>query len=253
MHNTRRVLFLIILLVSNSADAIVNIEKINTVDDNKPFQGELDFDLSRVSGNSRIQSTSLGSRFQWNNMATQFLVVKYDYAESLGVKNTDKSFMHYRFINNAKTAGSWETFLQFEKNEFKDLKLRSLLGGGLWFQLLQKNRQSHAKLGLGVFHSKEELKPNVGELIYENLNRLNIYFTYQYKVNNGIKFLSTTYYQPDIENTADYRALEQLSFEFNVLTDLVYYITLDVSYDNKPFNALKKDDSSYKSGIKFRF
>lgn len=253
MLNMIRVFILFLFLFSAPAGAIVNIEKINTVADTEAFQGEIDFDLSGVSGNSEISSTSLGSRLQWNNTATQFLVFKYNYAKSLGVKSTDKAFMHYRFVNNAKASSSWEGFFQFEKNEFADLQLRSLLGAGMWFQLSEKNTNSRVKLGLGLFHSKEELEPDVGVVIYENINRANIYFTYQYSVNKGVKFLSTTYYQPDIDNTADFRALEQMSLEFNVVTDLVYFITLDVSYDNQPFNSLEKNDSSYKSGIKYRF
>ncbi|MDH5518819.1 MAG: DUF481 domain-containing protein [Gammaproteobacteria bacterium] len=233
--------------------AIVNIEKINSLSESKPFQGQLEFDLSGVSGNSEIRSGSLGSRLQWNDIATQFLVLKYDYAKSLGVKSTDKSFMHYRFVNNAKARSSWESFFQLEKNEFADLQLRSLLGAGMWFQLLEKNKNSYAKLGLGIFHSREELKPPAGAVTYDNINRANIYFTYKYSVTKGVNFLSTTYYQPDIESAADYRALEQLSFEFSVVSDLVYFITMDVSYDNKPFNSLEKNDSSYKSGIRYSF
>ena len=244
-------LLLLLLVFSFPVNAIVNIDKINVTDEDQTTQGEISFDLSGASGNTDTQATSLGGRLQWNNQSTQFVVLKYDYAKSSGIKNTDKTFLHYRYINNAKNTSTWESFLQVQDDEFKKLKLRTLVGAGYRLNLLTKSKQSQSRVGVGLFYSREEQDDSF--LTIEELVRANIYFTYHLKVNNTVNFLSTTYYQPDIDSFADYRALEQLSFEFNLSKDLLYFVTIDIAYDNEPVIGLEKADTSYKSGITYRF
>ena len=248
-----RIKFVLIYLCffTTNAFAIVNIEKVNIEKDPAPFQGQIDFKLSGASGNSVNQSSSLGSRFQWNDISTQFIVLKYNYAKSFDVKSKDNSFMHYRYIVNPKLKITSEYFLQLEENEFTLLKLRTLFGAGLRFSLFDKKDKHQIRFGLGLFHSKEKIN-DISNTVDE-LNRLNTYLTYQYKIKDSIHFLSTSYYQPDIENTSDYRVLEQLSLEFTISKSFVYYLTMDMSYDSDPVTALDKLDKGYKSGIKYKF
>jgi len=236
---------------TTNAIAIVNIEKVNIEKNPAPFQGQIDFKLSGASGNTKTQSSSLGSRFQWNDISTQFIVLKYNYARSFDVKSKDNSFMHYRYIVNPKLKITSEYFLQLEENEFTLLKLRTLFGAGLRFSLLNNNENQQIRFGLGLFRSKEKIDDTNDTV--DELNRLNTYLTYQYKIKDSIHFLSTTYYQPDIDNTSDYRVLEQLSLEFTISKSFVYYLTIDMSYDSNPVIALDELDKGYKSGIKYKF
>ena len=247
---TKSALICLCLFTTNAA-AIVNIEKVNIEKNPAPFQGQIDFKLSGASGNSDIQSSSLGSRFQWNETSTQFIVLKYNYARSFDVKSKDNSFMHYRYIVNPKLKITSEYFLQLEENEFTLLKLRTLFGAGLRFSLLNNIENQQIRFGLGLFRSKEKIDDTNNTI--DELNRLNTYLTYQYKIKDSIHFLSTTYYQPDIDNTSDYRILEQLSLEFSISKNFVYYLTIDMSYDSDPVIALDELDKGYKSGIKYKF
>lgn len=243
--------FLILLVFTGPVIAIVNIDKIDLSDNDRAYQGDVSLDVSGASGNTDTQSTALGGRIQWNNQSTQFIVLKYDYAKSSGIKNTDKTFFHYRYINNTKDISTWESFFQVQDDEFKLLKLRTLVGAGYRVKLFTDNKNSQSRIGVGLFYSREEQEDAL--LTIDELVRANIYFTYHLKVNKTVSFLSTTYYQPDIESFTDYRALEQLSFEFNLSKDFLYFVSIDVAYDNKPVNGLEKDDINYKSGITYRF
>lgn len=239
------------VFLTPAATAIVNIEKVKIESNTKPFTGEFNLSLSGASGISEKEAVSMASRLQWDDTSTQFVVLKYDYETASDVKNTDKTFLHYRYIHLAKADLSWELFAQIEKDEFKLLKLRSLAGGGLRILLHKNDDRSLARLGVGLFNSREEYEDLAATV--EELIRANFYFTYHYRVNKGVSFVSTTYFQPDLENTEDYRALEQLSVEFEISDRFTYFIKLDVSYDNKPVQNLEKDDTSYSSGIKYIF
>jgi len=239
-----------LFLYSCTVLAIVNIEKINIEEDKESFQGEVSVDFSGASGNSDTQAISLAGRMQWNNSLTQFVVLKYDYAKSADILSADKTFLHYRNILSPTINYSPEVFFQLQNDEFKSLKIRTLLGAGYRFKLAAK-QNSYSRLGAGLFYSEEEYNDLDNSI--EEVIRFNLYYTYQLKINKTTNFITTTYYQPDIENTSDYRALEQASFEFNLSDDLLYFITVDISYDNDPVDKIEKDDSSYKSGIKYRF
>jgi len=247
----KNIFSLFVLMLSFSASAIVNIDRISVNDQLEPVQGEISLDLSGASGNTDTQSTSLDSRVQWNSQSTQFVVFKYEFGKSSGIKNTDKTFLHYRYISNSKDVTTWESFLQIQDDEFKLLKLRTLVGAGYRFKLITKSKNRQVRLGVGLFYSKEEQEDILKTT--DELIRANIYFTYNSKINNNVSFLTTTYFQPDINRSSDYRALEQLSLEFGLSKDLLYFVSVDLSYDNEPFNGLEKEDISYKSGITYRF
>lgn len=240
-----------LIIFTTSVQAIVNIEKINIKTDENAMQGEFGLDFSGATGNSDIEAVAMAGRLQWNNRSTQFVVLKYEYAKSEGVLSADKTFFHYRYVDQADARISPEVFLQVENDEFKLLKLRALVGAGYRFKLHTDNKDSHSRLGLGLFYSEEEYNDVASST--EQVTRLNLYYTYQLKLKNSVNFITTTYYQPDLENTSDFRALEQLSFEFSLSDDLLYFITVDISYDNDPVDQLDKNDTSYKSGIKYRF
>ena len=131
------------------------------------------------------------------------------------------------------------------------MNLRTLIGGGYRFRLFEKGDSYQGRLGLGVFYSREEIN-DTGNTVDE-VNRLNSYFTFLYKIKEGLNFLTTSYYQPDVDQFSDYRLLEQLSLEFNLAKGLLYFVTIDISYDSDPVVGLEKNDTSYKSGIKYRF
>lgn len=94
--------------------------------------------ISGASGNSENFSSSLSSRFQCNDISTQFVVFKYNYAKIFDVTSKDSAFIHYRFIVNSKSFITTEYFLQAEDNAFKLLNLRILIGGIIGLDCLNK-------------------------------------------------------------------------------------------------------------------
>jgi putative salt-induced outer membrane protein YdiY len=250
MFKFRNVFYPLLMLIQ-PAYAIVNIEQVKLDSNKESFSGELNISFSGASGVSDKSAVSLSSRMQWDDTSTQFVIIKRDFEESSGVKSTDKSFMHYRYIRDAQAQFSWEAFTQIENDKFKLLKLRTLVGGGSRILIHKDEDTSLARIGLGAFSSREEYDDTASTI--EEVVRANIYFTYHYRFTKGLRFNTTTYYQPDINDTEDYRALEQLSFEFDISKGLTYFVKLDSSYDNKPVQTISKHDTTYTSGIKFSF
>jgi len=238
--------------------AIVNIENMNLLDDDKRqgFETELGLDISGKNGNTSKRKTGFDSRFQsFKDSGTHFLVLSYEYGESSDVKDTDKSFMHLRHIGYVTDTLAWEAFAQLESNEFTRLSLRSLAGGGVRYKMSKPSETQSSYLGAGMFRSKEKLEqdPVATDEGSDYATRANLYIVNKFKLSGTASLSNTFYYQPDLSETSDYRLLEQFRFKVDVTQKLSIILSLDVSRDSRPPQNIERSDSSYTTVINYRF
>ena len=260
-----RLLVVCIVLFSSQASAIVNIEnmRIDSDDKTEGFDGKLALDVSGKNGNTQNSKAGLGGRAQWYaENGTRFAVLNYEYGESSDTKDTDKTFLHFRNIGYLADESSgeysrefaWEAFAQLESNEFTRLSLRALLGGGVRWRMLH-NAEQTAYLGLGAFRAKEKLEPSLlatdAGVSYNN--RVNLYLVYKYIIADHARLVNTLYYQPDIDETSDYRLFDQAGLLVDITDNLSLKLSVDVTRDSRPPQLIKKTDTSYNSGLEYRF
>jgi len=248
---------LLLLLLPATAGAIVNMEDSRVQEPADGFSGELSLAVSGQSGNTDKSSVSAGSRLQWHHKpVTNFIVVNHESGKTDGVRDTNRSFLHARHIHEVAPRWAWEAFGQAEENEFTRLSFRGLMGGGVRREAF---RSDDGRLvltaGVGAFYSREELEPRTGatDAGVDTLVRGNFYFIIRYQLNEMVRLASTTYYQPATSDHRDYRALEQASLSVNLTRRLDLKIALDVAHDNRPPQFVEKTDTTYRTGIEYRF
>ncbi len=238
------------MLLSSNAFAIVNIENIRVQKSEDGFSGQLDIDASLQSGNTDKNRIGLGSRLQWiRGNKTNFLVLNYDYGNSGGATDINKSFLHGRHITQQNEKWAWEGFGQLEQDEFKRLSIRALAGGGARRTLSEKTDKGAMYLGLGVFYSTEKLDDDSTF----NLFRANTYFVFKHAFNQNTHFISTTYYQPALSEPRDFRALQQAGLSVAINKTLDLRLSLDIAYDSQPPIGVESTDTSFRTGIEYRF
>jgi putative salt-induced outer membrane protein YdiY len=247
-----------ILFFSNSAIAIVNIENMRIGSDKQGsgFDAKVTLDVNGKNGNTKKIKAGFGSRLQWyEENSTRFVVLNYEYGESVGIKDTDKSFFHSRNIWHQSDLISWELFAQLESNEFTRLSLRSLLGGGVRLNLINDSENQAAYFGLGFFRSKEDLDQQLGatDSGVDYASRANLYLVYKYKISSHSRLANTFYYQPDISEMSDYRLLEQFGLQVDINDQLAFKVSIDMVHDNRPPQNIIKTDTSYNTGFEYRF
>lgn len=260
-----RLLVVCVVLYAGHAHAIVNIEnmRIDSEDKTEGFDGKLALDVSGKNGNTQKIKAGLGGRAQWYaENSTRFAVLNYEYGESAEIKDTDKTFLHFRNIwyqdnelNNVPSREfAWEAFVQLENNDFTRLSLRILLGGGVRWRILHDTEQT-AYLGVGAFRSKEKLEstPLVTDAGVTYNNRANLYLVYKYKIVEHARLVNTLYYQPDIDETSDYRLFDQIGLLVDITDNLSLKLSVDVNHDSRPPQLIRKTDTSYNSGLEYRF
>ena len=250
-------IFYSLLIYSDYALSIVNIENTNIRSENKT-QGndtKFSFDINGNNGNTKDFEIGLGIRSQWYQVkSTRFLLLNHEYGENKNIRDTNKTFIHFRNIWNHKAEVSWEVFTQLQDNEFTRLKLRALLGGGTRLRLSSEEDRS-AHLGLGAFREKEELEfaSTTTDTGVTYTNRLNLYLVYNQALSSHSKLISTLYYQPSISEMTDYRLLEKIGLKLDITENLSFNISLDIKLDSRPPQSTQKTDTAYNTGFEYDF
>ena len=244
----------IFTLFTGSAHAIVNMEDLHTGEPPAGLSGQVELSLSNSSGNTEKQEYSLGSRLQWHqNQITNYLLLSGSYAESNGVKDTEKGFLHARHMHGLTPFVTAEAYAQTEYNKFARLEFRGLLGAGARLTLLPRAEKGEAYLGLGAYYSEERIDDSFADGGTEKLWRANTYLVLKYKASDNTTLVSTTYYQPAIKETSDYRLMEQAAMRVKVNDTLSLILSADYRLNSRPPLGVEKADLNYRTTLSLEF
>lgn len=235
---------------SGLSQAIVSMESVHLGKPPQGFEGNFDLKLNAEYGNTEKQSTSTGLKLQWTGTdKTDFVLASYDQGEVNGQTNKEKSFVHLRHIQTYSDQSDWEMFVQFSKNKFTRLTLRALLGGGMRFKLGQSGGSNDMYLGLGAFAEREDI--DQGET--NTAARGNFYFVAKHRFNEHVSLVSTSYYQPVLDDVDDFRAIENASLVSKLSESLSMRVLLDVQHNSRPPAGVEKTDTSVSLGFSLKF
>lgn len=232
--------FLILVLCLSSLNllgqAIVNIEDLRR-------EGEVGFftnisaNLYATRGNRDRDYYSVQLRFDNNSEDTEsFLILQQSERKSNDKLMDESTFMHGRYILVGEEAVNWEVFVQYSENPFRNYKKRSVLGGGLRYELSKL-----ARLGAGVM-SEDETDLSGKPITTE---RLGFYLHNVFEVAENISFNPTIYFQPSIDNfDNDYKASMILAIDFKVNENFKIKMQYSSFHDSDPPMLAEKTDES---------
>ena len=216
--------------------AIVNIEELRR-------EGEIGFftnisaGLDASRGNRDRDYYKLRIRFDNNSEdAESFLIMQQTERKSNDNVIDKSKFIHGRYILIGEDALHWEVFAQYSENPFRNYKKRSVLGGGLRFELSESGR-----LGAGLLN--EEETDLTGKA--KTTDRLGFYFHTDFEIAENISFDPTIYFQPSIENFEnDYKASMILALDFKVNENFKIRMQYSSFHDSDPPMLAEKTDDS---------
>lgn len=243
-------------LLPLSAHAIVNVEQAIIGKSAEGIHTTVDVLANGSSGNSVKNTIKANALTLWKHEAhTEFLQVQYAYGKSRGQVDTNRAFAHLRHRTDISPAWGIEGFVQIGRDPFARLAQRTLLGGGVRYVLFEEDQKSAAYLGAGAFNEREtrSVKAGTNDPVQTNLWRANTYVVFKQRINDQVRLYNTTYYQPAINNTADFRLLEQASMLVKLADQLDLKVSLDISFNSKPPQTVQKRDLFYSAGLAFSF
>ncbi len=255
MKKTFHLTLIIIFYVFNFAAAQVNTEKFRVDSDSIGFSGNVNISGTVITGNTDFQLLSVNTRLNYNFGKDYIFFVGdagYGWEDKKAFSN--QALAHLRYVLAANDFLQLEFFTQLDYNKKRLLLSRELAGAGVRLKLLTT---SNFKIRYGLAymfeHEKYDLPENSIHAKITNINRLSSYVTFSELIKNGFTFISDTYFQPKIDEWKNYKLISDNSFvtELSALFDMSFGINL--RYDSRPPDTIKKLDTVTKFGLTFKF
>ncbi|UFS62448.1 DUF481 domain-containing protein [Sulfurimonas sp. HSL-3221] len=244
-----------LLLLSVQLFAIVAI-KPREVGEKPGLSGELSGAFETKRGNTEKDNYSGSLQLQFDSNTTYVLwgVVRGEYGEASGVKDTDNLFAHLRYIRNIAGADiAAEGFGQMEKDAFKSIEERALAGGGVRWKVLNKKRGQWGGLFIGLGAYAEYIGYSTAVDPLERNLRFNSYLAYSLPLPDDALFAAVAYYQPKVDDANDYYIATSARVELRIYKQLYLGFRVGYNHDAKPAVGVKQDDFYQRTLFTFKF
>lgn len=240
-----------IFFTENLNAQVVNMESRRIKTDTLGWSGSVEGLLKTTKKKSLIFDGEFASVIQHKRKKDEYMfVLEYDLLKEAN-KNLKRQLMvHLRNTHQLTQTFSLEAFLQYQNDEATKMKHRFLAGGGGRLRLAQSERFS-AYLGIALMYEYDE--EDVEPVIYKNEIRNSSYFSFTYTPAPFVSLISTTFYQPRLDNFSDFRILTQETLAFNVTKNFDIIFNLDFLYNTTPVVGVPKSTFEFKSGFKYKF
>lgn len=247
----RYILFFVIFVWCSFGYAQVNIEG-SRIQDKRGLTVAGDLGLDIKAGNTEVLELSTIGRIDHVTEKNHVLLLgEYERGEAQDELFKKSALFHARNTYMFSWVGV-EGFLQSQRNDFNDLSLRQLLGGGVRFEYKKKTAKNKllVALGLGAMAEYEELLSQQGE---GWLSRSTNYVSVKHQFKEIITFYMVGYYQPKIQDVDDFRLLLDMGLEVKMVKKFSVVNSFILAYDSRPPIEVQNHDIGNSTRFKFTF
>lgn len=234
-----------------SFSQIINVESLRKVTDTSGWTGNtsLGFSLTKNTNTLIRLSNNIHLQYKMNNHLALF-VNNLGFESSGGQSFVNNGSQHLRYNYKIYKNVTWEAFVQSQYNSIAKIKFRGLAGTGPRFRLLGLDKY-RLYLGTLVMYEHEEL--NEETLIINRDWRASTYLSLSFFPTDNISFVSTTYYQPVLNQIQDYRIASENSFVLGILEKLSLKLTYTLTYDDTPATDVPNTFYNLSTGLLYAF
>ena len=244
-------ILLLLLFVITFSEAIITVKPMAI--GNKPgVSGKVEGSFQTKRGNTQKDEYSLGLKFQYDNNSsyTAFLNVIGVYGEANGVRNTNKTYGHARFIHTLYGNTDYELYLQSEMNEFTSIDKRRLGGAGVRYHL-ERDDWGDLFFGIGVYY--EGITYTTDDDPNERNTRFNSYIAYVVDITKNTSFTYVGYFQPKVDDIGDFITSNAIELKINIYKQLNLKLRVFYDYDAAPALYRKKTDFTQITSFSYDF
>lgn len=248
MKSRKKYLFPLVfftMFFSALAHGFINIEEVRRKSGSGlGVVGKTNMNLGGQEGNSQKFGGSASTLNIYEHSNSEYLfLLDYKLGVSSGKTDTNNGQMHFRYTLEPKNEFSWEFFVQFEFDQFRQLINRDLFGLNLRQRLIRTKSQS-LYLGYGSFYELNEY-----EISSTHFWRANIYLSYVNQLVKQVSSYLTVYYQPAWDELSNYRFQLQTGVSSEILSNLSLNIQISSATESHPQKNVKPTDFIYSSGL----
>ena len=244
-------LLLICFTVCVAKAQIVNIERARMQSDTTGWLGNVGAEMSFSKNSNRVFSASADAHLQYKSKKSLYLILgSYGFLKGNNEKLEDNIFFHIRYNYKITQVLRWEMFTQLQKNVISNIKSRFLFGTGPRFKILSTN---HFHLYAASLIMYEEEKEISNPVILHTDFRNSSYFSFTIIPNSQIEIISTTFFQPLLNDLNDFRILNQASLRAKAGKKLAIRINWNYLNDSRPVQGIPSVNYSFSTGIDYDF
>lgn len=245
-------LFFILFLSSSLHSEIVSLDLMPPTHSDKGWYSRFEFGFSGKSGNVNSHRYKTNFRIDYLHPSWHcFSLLQNNVDFNNSVKIDERIFFHLRTIYTSNHDFQPEFFYQMTQENFQNLSLRLLLGGGIrhtcsfQFPFLEWN-SSHM-WGLGLCLEKEfySLSPS------QKTVRVNSYLSLQLMPSDTLSHNFSLYFQPSLDNFKRYRIATTFLSSFSLSNSLSLNLRLTIDYDSHPQFDTSPYDLRYTTNFSF--
>lgn len=249
-----------LIIYSQPASAqIVNVAQLVDQEVREGFSLSTELSWERRLGNSDL-STLAGKATTYFRHSDHLLILILD--REYGIQNQetfiDRSFQHLRYRYQFSDWVEVESFIQHDRNRFRRLASRSLIGAGPRFALVQTD-QHLLYLGIAPMYESEEFETDSfvsdAPLVRrtENNVRISSSLSYRFQLADHVIFGNTAYWQPIIDEQDRYRLLNDTSLTLHITKRLGLGFSATLTHDTDPPAGVRRTDHHYKNSLIINF
>lgn len=240
----------LLFLATPSFAQVINIENKRFLNDTNGWVGNVDFNFNVVNNTQQVLQFSNAIRVQYQKNRSRFILLNdLNFIKAGNTDFANAGYQHFRYNYKVSKWLTMEAFTQTQYNPILKLDFRYLLGAGPRLKLLKKENARIYIAALYMYEYDDIINDAVN--LYEH--RISSYLTCTFSVFKTVELTSTTFYQPNIENTSDYRIANDSGLEIHINKHLNFKSTFNMLYDTKQPTGIPDLVYSFRNGLSIKF
>ena len=215
--------FLSVLLISASFaihGQVVNVEEKRLRNDDG-LMGSADLKFNFTKNKNEVIDLKNNIQLSYKRGRHRYLFLnKLEVIKSGDSDVLNNGFQHLRYNYELTKFVTVEGFAQYQFNQIREIDRRILVGGGPRFSLIDGDS---IRVNLGIQIIREWEKTDTYHQNFRSSNYLSIFW----QINKTLRFISTTYFQPLVDDLDNYR----ISHESGLLVPISAKFNIEVSYE----------------------
>jgi hypothetical protein len=240
----------LILLPVLSSSQVLNVEQERIQTDTTGWSGNARIAFDLAKSQKEIFNLNGRAHVQFKTERRLILLLgDYGLIRAGGDEFMNSGFGHMRFNQKIEPWLAAEAFVQGQANKILGVRFRGLAGAGPRFRIVRRERFRLYAAVLGMAEYEQLLTAPLTRRTF----RMSDYVSWTAQFGGALKIVNTTYWQPVVEDPADFRIASQTDFVLRLSRRFSYSLSHQYSYDSEPPRSIVSTAYSVRNVLSFDF
>jgi hypothetical protein len=246
----KRILFFLLLLPVFANSQVLNIEDERIKTDTTGWSGNAFAAFNLMKSNQQFTDINGKIHVQYKTDRSLYLILSnLNLVKAGGTDFSNSGIQHLRYNYKLNDWLAAELFTQAQFNKIIGIKFRALAGAGPRFRVI-KSESFRLYAAWLYMYEYEELDKE--DIINRN-HRISSYVSFTLKLNDRLKLINTSYFQPLINDFNDFKFSSETDFEIMISKKFSYALSYSYYYDAFPPLEVPQSVYALTNKISFRF